>query len=1472
MGALNNTQFNQRVWQLVQEIQQAGNETGARGVLSKQFELLTDRRLLPTLFETLDTLTTEERARAFGIYLGGLVREILLQSSPTRFGRGGAVNILWMSDSDIFDKDVKHLRELLDDTFFDEWRAALADANARGIVDLAHQGEGRMQAAMFLLALVRLDELRAEFVKTRTPHVTAEFLVKVASKMPRWFAQGLEHARGTMEEQNAPRFEMTLVSALRRSQQQLTSGQHPKAVIQDLEHDPHFQAYVEHYSMSRAAHQPDLSYIPAEQLPARMLALAEFVRAENRAQQEQAIENEPALLQPDAEGEAERLAREANAYGDRHAAQRLERATEQLRALRDELSAPEQNEVMRLAARVTANELDLNGARAELTRPSTKLRITIPHLSAIDARVSQMRRGGNLEHAEILATLNQYAAKQFSNRKMQMYADVSLAEMQIERGAVPLSLDLLAEAERAAKDLGDQDTQIYIAATAGTAWQTLGNLDRARTQFESALSLARQAKMRHHEIAALDSLASINLLMGKPNDALPLSQQALEMAQELGDEKLYRRVLGNRAVALQGLGRNREAIEQLQRALERALSEHDRYSELQIRSHLGQAYAEMGDLESAEREIGQALELAQETANRTMQAGLLATQAALYYRRGNLNQALPLFERALKLEEILGHSEKQALILTNLAQIHLRLQQIDTAEQMLERAQHIAQEIGSLRLQMGIVPQLGRIAQARADWQHAEQYYRDALELAEQNGEPSNRIIALGNLGHVLEKQNQLIKAAPFHETAIELASKFEMLPLLAQALVNFGVVKAKQNETAAAREALERAAQVAHQIGNPYDEFYAYENLGRLYQFTLNDLPNAVRSYQHAVQLLEAQRTLVAEYEIFETQLVQDKTTVYRLAAEAYFKLNQPLAALEMLEKGRARLLERRLLRREALPPSVPEELRSRYARFVEAVQFLRTIVYGEPTWGMQVMQEVRQAAADLQNRPLDLAKEKEEYKRELMQAEDELEHILADLRVHVPNFAAFESELPRVNFAELAQDSETAIVVLFIGSSTSQAVVLHPSGTRVIDLPYLQEVDVEHVLNGFPEPLALQYQQAQQQIGGSRDSDQIGNVAMFMHYMTLRYMIEQSDSFELGWQTATRTLIGEKNQAIQLERIRQYSPPIPREKTLFDIDETQRLKLWQRAFEITAQELHTRLWQPLLPALREYAARRVVIIPDANLHSLPLATGLAQESNAPSVMFAPSLTLYAQCTAWLRERPPRENSLMLIAPDASLGAAKLEARLLRDLFASHDEQTYALQETQATQLNVVRTCRVGNYWHFAGHALYVWQNPAVSALSLADGESLPLYWLQMWMDFRATRLAVLSACETGMTPTRDPTQEYAGLFASFLSAGVPTVLASLYPVESISTALLVYRFYQYHLGDPLEDISPRAPIDALRDAQVWLRDLSGNHLAQHPIVKLSSKFPTSDPIWGQLFFAMSQAQPFANPHYWAGFVIAGA
>jgi len=147
------------------------------------------------------------------------------------------------------------------------------------------------------------------------------------------------------------------------------------------------------------------------------------------------------------------------------------------------------------------------------------------------------------------------------------------------------------------------------------------------------------------------------------------------------------------------------------------------------------------------------------------------------------------------------------------------------------------------------------------------------------------------------------------------------------------------------------------------------------------------------------------------------------------------------------------------------------------------------------------------------------------------------------------------------------------------------------------------------------------------------------------------------------------------------------------------------------------------------------------------------------------------------------------------------------------------------------------------------------------------------MRLDLRGTWLAVMSACETGLTDYRDFMDEYQGLPAAFLAAGAQTVVASLWAVSDASTSLLMQRFHS--------NLYQRktAKASALREAQRWLRDLpelEAQALLKAKQAELMSRMSAANA--GDAYRLVrdlakaSGGRPFANPYWWAAFRCIGA
>lgn len=203
-----------------------------------------------------------------------------------------------------------------------------------------------------------------------------------------------------------------------------------------------------------------------------------------------------------------------------------------------------------------------------------------------------------------------------------------------------------------------------------------------------------------------------------------------------------------------------------------------------------------------------------------------------------------------------------------------------------------------------------------------------------------------------------------------------------------------------------------------------------------------------------------------------------------------------------------------------------------------------------------------------------------------------------------------------------------------------------------------------------------------------------------------------------------------------------------------------------------------------------------------------------------------------------------------------------------------------EATRPNLLAAAAGATHIHFACHGVFSPVTPADSALLLSqDGQAAPLTLREIMAcrPFAGARLVVASACQTAVTDFAAVPDEAIGLPAGFLSAGTPGMVGTLWPVSDVSTALLMCRFYELHLGRAVGQPTPLSPALALREAQLWLAQLTteqlDSYLAQHhELRKRAFRLPAEKPaVDSSVATASSLERPFSHPYHWASTVFVG-
>ena len=301
------------------------------------------------------------------------------------------------------------------------------------------------------------------------------------------------------------------------------------------------------------------------------------------------------------------------------------------------------------------------------------------------------------------------------------------------------------------------------------------------------------------------------------------------------------------------------------------------------------------------------------------------------------------------------------------------------------------------------------------------------------------------------------------------------------------------------------------------------------------------------------------------------------------------------------------------------------------------------------------------------------------------------------------------------------------------------------------------------------------------------------------------------------------------------------------------------------------------LFDELKRQKARGVVLIPCGTLAMLPLhavnVEGKGCLIDHFDVHFAPSAnTILSARKSLAKDLKMTPRFVGIGDPDRTLETAVFEVKAIDGFFKNEWKSGLLLYE-EATLENLHKVTHDATHLHFACHGTLGNPNPLDSCLILANKEKLTLGNLlgdRRFNFLSNARLVVLSACWSASIDLTTNPEESTGMSLGFLSAGVPGVIGTLWPVYDLSSTLLMIMFYRKHICDGLD------PAAALRAAQCWLRSVTREQIIEifgesfdlsETLHKLSSREASYD-------FentVTDSRYPYADPYFWAGFILIG-
>jgi CHAT domain-containing protein/Tfp pilus assembly protein PilF len=361
-------------------------------------------------------------------------------------------------------------------------------------------------------------------------------------------------------------------------------------------------------------------------------------------------------------------------------------------------------------------------------------------------------------------------------------------------------------------------------------------------------------------------------------DALQSYQQALSLYQEIGDRAAWEgATLNGIGLIYDSLGQYPQALEQYQQALVILREVGDRAGEGIILSNIGEVYRSLGQYPQAVEQYQQALVILGKVGDRAGEGITLNNIGLIYESLGQYSQALKQLQQALAIIREVGDRAVEGTILNNIGAVYGSLGQYPQALEQFQQALVIHREVGNRVTEGTTLNNIGLVYNSLGQYPQALEQYQQALVIHREVGNRAGEGTTLNNIGLV-----------------------YSILGQYPQAL-----------------EQYQQALVIAREVGDRAGKGNTLSNLG----FVLlgsGQVETATKTLFEAVEVLESLRSSeladADKVSLFDTQL-----NTYRFLQQALIAQNQPEAALEVAERGRARAFAELLAKQSAPQPDRP-------------------------------------------------------------------------------------------------------------------------------------------------------------------------------------------------------------------------------------------------------------------------------------------------------------------------------------------------------------------------------------------------------------------------------------------------------------------------------------------------------------------------------------------------------------------------
>jgi CHAT domain-containing protein len=887
----------------------------------------------------------------------------------------------------------------------------------------------------------------------------------------------------------------------------------------------------------------------------------------------------------------------------------------------------------------------------------------------------------------------------------------------------------------------------------------------ALQSWQQALIIYREIKDRQGEGWTLGNLGLAYVNLGDYTKAIEYQQQSLAIAREIKDRLGEGRALGGLGLAYSSLGDYTKAIEYQQQSLAIAREIKDRQSEGGALGSLGFAYMNLGDNTKAIEYQQQSLAIAREIKDRQSEGGALGSLGQAYLYLGDYTKAIEYAQQWLAIARSIKDRQSEGTALGSLGSAYHQLGNYTKAIEYQQQWLAIARSIKGRQSEGRALGGLGLAYLYLGNYAQAIEYIQQDLAIAREIKDRQSEGWDLGSLGEAYLYLGDYPKAIEYIQQHLAIARSIKDRQNEGTALGNLGLAYLQLGDYTKAIEYQQQGLAIAREIKERQSEGKALGILGLAYL----QLGDYAKGREYAQQWLAIARSIKDR---------QNEGKALGILGLAYLQLGDYTKAIEYQQQWLAiarsikdRQSEGIALSNLGLALYRQGNLSAAEKTLLDSIKVSESLRAGlDDAKKVSIFDTHTEQYLNLQkvliaqkktNEALEIAERGRARAFVELLAARLAPSASAQLTINPPNIQQIQ---------QIAKEQNATLVEYStIGNEDLYIWVIKPTGEITFRSVDLESLNIN--------------------LGKATEDTRV--------LAALGRGLNEQDSAFAEMIRGTRDALGtsENNLSNQQATNRPHSTP--------SNSQTANPKL---------QQLYQLLIEPIADLLPTDPNAPVIFIPHQSLFLAPFATlqnGQGQYLiEKHTIIIAPAiqiLQLTRQARQKVRQVSP-QNILVVGNPTMPkignpprqlplLPGSEQEAQIIAKLLNTH-----AIIGPQATKVSIVKQMLNARIIHLATHGFFneVKSREMPGAIALApSGNDDGFLTSSEILDLKLNaELVVLSACNTGRG--RLTGDGVIGLSRALITAGVPTILTSLWPVPDGSTAELMVEFYRQLQQNP--------------------------------------------------------------------------